>query len=179
MNQEIGSEPNKWQRITDEQWIAFFGPNASYFMRQVERIRSGERPEFLFEGFFLGLTWMLYRKMYLVAFCTLMLILMESTIEEGLYMLFDAGYGTQRWIGIVLSLGMASIQGTFANQVYLWYAEQKISGEIDGKAVHLPEVLLARIASRGGTSWYFILILIGFFGLALVAANIIDLLQAF
>jgi hypothetical protein len=117
--------------------------------------------------------------MYLVAFCTMMLLLLESTIEEGIYYLLGISESFRAWVGLLISVLTGLAIGSFGTDLYLWHAEQKIRSEVDSKSVHIPEILIERIASRGGTSWYFLLGILALVVLAIVAANLVDLLEAF
>lgn len=122
----------------------FFGPHADTFLNAYERVRAqtpqvtGGRPKFqMFGGgfevaaFFLGPVWFFYRKMWLVAWVIVGLMVVLAFIPF-------------RAVGLVLSVTLA----TMAHRVYVQHAVQKLA------ALHATNgnVTPAEVQALGGVS---------------------------
>lgn len=149
-----------WDEFPDEYWRAYFGSNADHYMIQLERIRNGQLPAFNWAAFLITLFWMAYRRMHLLLTCVLVLSMFEGTIESLLMGVFGASYETERYLGLVISLVIGLLFGTFGDRMYIWDARRMIRAEVARGPFHVPDILLARIASRGGTSWLPIVVLL-------------------
>ena len=152
------------QRTDNEQLKAFFGKQASYYLDVVQDFRDGVRFRYHTPAFFLGIFWMLYRKMYAVFFITVLLIMLEQQVEEWL---FPALVNNNAW-NIVFTLAVASAIGFLVNLLYIRHALGKIE---EVRALQLgEEQTLTELRRRGSTSWVGPLILLGFLTLALYSA---------
>jgi len=179
MSSAVTSPLSPWTEIPDSHWRAYFGKNADYYLVQVKRLQVGKWPSFHFEAFLIGFIWMLYRRMYVLTFCAFMIILAESTLEEGLLWFLDAGPSVRQDTGLVGKFLTGLIVGTLANRMYLWDARRSIRMEMARSAIQVEEILLERIRERGGTSWFFLVILLALVVIALVIANVMDVASSF
>jgi Protein of unknown function (DUF2628) len=135
--------------IEDEHAWAFFGKNSEYYLQRWQQRRQGSYVTFNTAAFLGGFGWFAYRRMYLVLFCLITLLIVEGMLEEAIL-------GQQRGTGAVLlaNLICASLYGTFGNALYLWDAERKMKKLI---RLSLPkDELLERLRRAGGTSWWFL-----------------------
>lgn len=144
--------PGPWGEFPDRYWSTYFGDEATYYLSELGRLRQGQSLDFRWAAFFLGMLWMVYRRMYVIAACAVGLILLQSTIEEGLYVLLALDELAQSITGLVISLALNAAMGYYANRVYLWDARRNIRQVL----VELPHAheaeVLAAIARRGGHS---------------------------
>lgn len=169
-----------WNEFPDSHWQAYFGKQAPYYMLQLERVRNGSWPSFNFPAFILGFFWMAYRRMYLVAVCAFMLLLLEGTLEEGFIWLMGWEGSNADWFGRLFGLFINLLMGSFANRVYLWDARRNIREAISKGPLHIEELRLAQIAEKGGTSWGAVIaILVLSVLFVLVWANVQDMANAF
>lgn len=176
--QRTPAEP--WSEFPDSYWQAYFGTQAPYYLQQLERLRGGAWPAFHFPAFFLGFLWMAYRRMYLVAVCAFMLLLLEGTLEEGFIWLVGWEGSVADWFGRLFGLFINLLIGTFANRVYLWDARRNIREALAKGPLHVEELRLAHIAEKGGTSWGAVVVVtVATVVLVLVLANVIDLVDSF
>lgn len=122
----------------------FFGPNADTFLGAYDKLRAqtpqvaGGRPRFqLFGGgfeaaaFFLGPVWFFYRKMWLVAWVIVGLMVVLAFIPF-------------RAVGLILGITLA----TMAHRVYVQHAVQKLVAMHASAAV----VTTATVQAAGGVS---------------------------
>lgn len=159
-------------------WRAFFGKGDTYYMRQLQRLRDGERTEFNFAAFFLGYLWMLYRKMYLVPLALFLAILVEGTLEELILYFLGVGPDAARVIQFVITLVVGIIVGTYADRVYIWHAERQIRAVL-AEGHHVDEVITTRIELRGGTSWAPVLLFIAAIALLIFAVSRLEIFDRF
>ena len=177
MEQEIEHvHAGPWGEFPDRYWGAYFGDEAPYYMGELDKLRNGRPLEFRFATFFLGLLWMVYRKMYVVATCALILTFIEGTIEESLFAMLDLDGTRAEIVAAITSISLAILEGFFANRVYLWDARRNIRVVMQEAGHRHEQEIIARIASRGDKSVGAVFALIGIVVvLALVAANILDM----
>jgi len=175
----LPAEAREWKGILESHWRAFFGKQAGYYMTQLIRWHQGQLPQFSIAAFFAGFFWMGYRKMYLMIVATIIVLLIEGTIETALLSWFEVSQNTYRGMDLLMTFVFGLAFGTFANRVYLWDARRQIREELAKGPFHIEELILARIAKRGGTSWMFLLVIFGSLALAIIAANSFDLYKAF
>lgn len=142
-----------WIHLPDELWRTCIAEDADHFMLQLERVRSGRSPKFNFHACFFGLFWMFYRKMYLVAGCALILMLVgHSTIAI-----------INRWVipfepvrvslALMLILSIPVLMGYYADRTYLWHIGRIIQRETAPDLRRSERQVRARLALSGGTSW--------------------------
>lgn len=177
---ELEKSAGPWSEFPDSYWEAYFGKQAPYYLQQLHRLQQGRWPAFHVHAFFLGFLWMVYRRMYVVAFCALLLILLETTVEEGFMVLIGWEGSQAEWTGRLVALILNLLIGTYANRVYLWDARRNIRQAIAHGPKHVEELRLANIAEHGGTSWVaVVLIIVAAVFIVLIMANMIDLFNAF
>ncbi len=147
----------------DESLRAFFGPQARYYLDVAQDFRDGVHFRYNVAAFFLGLFWMLYRKLYAVFTITALLVVLEQRLEEWLLPTLAAN---PAW-NTVNNLVAASLLGMLGNRLYLRQALTKIA---EVTALNLTEeATLAELRRRGGTSWVGPLVLLMFVLAALYA----------
>lgn len=162
-----------WDTIPETHWRAYIGPNAEHYMAQLERIRAGRVPAFNWAAFLVTLPWMAFRRMHLLLAGLLLLLLVEGAVERVVLLAFAANDEAVRYVGLAISMLIGLLFGTFGDRLYLWDARRAMQAELARGESLAPEILLQRIARRGGTSWAAVLI---FLGLVVCAVALIDLL---
>lgn len=126
---------------------AFVGPSADYYLDVARDFRDGVRYRYHIPAFFLGILWMLYRKMYALFVITALVMTLEQQLETWLFPQLEK---IPAW-NVLLNLLTASVVGVFANRWYLSHALDKIA---EVQTLNLPdEQTLAELRRRGGTSW--------------------------
>ncbi len=153
--------PVQWADIPDTHWRAFFAEAVDHYMGQLERVRQGRRVYFNFNALLFGFAWLFFRKMYLVALCLLILMLVLRTVETVLFAWVLPQGSITHALAVITLVAPPILIGMFADRVYLWHAARVIREEMARNAVQLDQVLLARLAYRGGTSWTSVLVLFG------------------
>ena len=108
---------------------------------------------FNWAAFWLGLFWLLYRKMYRVFWITLG-VLTGITVLEALVARGDP----PRLLDSIIALAAATFFGTFGTHLYYVHARRRIAGlttvgEVDSQA----------LAGAGGVSWVGVLIFLALF----------------
>lgn len=125
----------------------FVGPGADYYLDVAQDFRDGVRYRYHIPAFFLGVLWMLYRKMYAAFVITALVLTLEQQLETWLFPQLE---NVPAW-NVLLNLLTASVIGFLANRWYLNHALDKIA---EVQALDLPdEQTLAELRRRGGTSW--------------------------
>lgn len=132
------------QEVRRAELRTFFGPNAETFLKAYDRLRSdtpavpGGRPKFrLFGGgfepaaFFLGPVWFFYRKMWLMAWVVVGMLVVVSFIPF-------------RAAGLIVGITLAGM----AHRVYVQYAVQKLTTLHRGGTPVTPDT----VAAAGGVS---------------------------
>ena len=147
----------------DDLLRAFVGPGAAYYLDVAQDFRDGVRYRYHIPAFFLGVLWMLYRKMYAVFVITALVLTLEQQLETWFFPQLEK---VPAW-SVLLNLLTASVIGFLANRWYLNHALDKIA---EVQALGLPdEQTLAELRRRGGTSWLGPVVLLGFIVLGLLA----------
>jgi hypothetical protein len=103
----------------NELFEAFFRKQTAYYNEQLERFNSGEKYTFNVAAFFLGMAWMLYRKMYVEA-----LVLFGILFFEGFFERLLIGDNGPKFISIIINLITAFSIGTLSNYFYLQKAKR-------------------------------------------------------
>ncbi|MCY7352557.1 MAG: DUF2628 domain-containing protein [Cytophagaceae bacterium] len=151
------------QSTNDEQLRTFFGTQVGYYLDVTQDLRDGIH-RYNMWAFFLGILWILYRKMYAVFFITVLLIILEQQVEDWL---FPALANNSTW-NTVFNLGVASTIGFLGNRLYIRHALGKIEAV---RALNLDEEQTqAELRRQGGTSWAGPLIFLGFLAVVLYLA---------
>ncbi|HEX8425331.1 DUF2628 domain-containing protein [Hymenobacter sp.] len=148
--------------IQDEYAWVFFGRNSEYYLQLWQLRQQGKFIHFSFAAFFLGLFWLAYRRMYLVVSLFILVVFVESLLEEAV-----TGKPREQAADVLASIIYASLFGLFGNTAYLWDAERKMRKVLRR---NLPrEEMLVALQRAGGTSLWvlpaFILVVGGVVGL--------------
>lgn len=171
--------PGPWGEFPDSFWRAYFGREADYYMNQLAKLRGGQRLDFSLVAFLFGLAWMIYRKMYAVAFAALMIILLEGTLEEAVLQLLRVPESASGAFGTVVSIVLGIFVGTYANRVYLWDARRAIRQVVQERPQASAAELTGRIRRSGGTSVLALVVaLVAGGALVLALVNAMDLLES-
>jgi Protein of unknown function (DUF2628) len=125
----------------DENFSTFVGEKyASYYQRKWQQT-LGSLKSFNIATFFLGVFWLIYRKMYLYAAIFLGLIFVDISIE-----MF---YPLPEMIGKSLNWAIAAVFGVMGNYWYKLHATKKVKEITE---TFPPEQVLAELAKQGGTN---------------------------
>jgi|CXWL01.1.fsa_nt_gi hypothetical protein len=137
---------------TEEEIRAFVGPRADYYLKNWRRAVDGPGKDtgFNWSALFFTVMWLPYRKMYRVAGIFLGVILLETILEEVIYVGILGRPEAPVGPGHVLGLVACIVCGGYANDWYLSHA-RKIIAEIRDQG--LPEdAYFEALARRGRTS---------------------------
>ena len=137
-------------KFKEEYYKAFFGGDDEYYLNIIRSYNNGRKLIFNPYAFFIGLFWMLYRKMYRTIFiwfaAVIVIEIVMSTlydyyfISDTAYMVYDFG---SRFVA-------ASILGFFGNKFYQKEAERKISKIVAN--TESEEEIITKIGNKGGTT---------------------------
>lgn len=148
------------KEIPDESAAAFLGPRASYYLARWQRADAAPSPllGFHWPAFFLGMGWLLYRRMYRYFWIALGATVGGSIL---LGMLFpEPPPALEGGVSIAIAISF----GQFANYWYLLHAKR------------LYREAPARFVDRGGVRWWppllFAGVIFGFVLLVLWAAKL-------
>lgn len=130
-----------------EELKIFVGDKFGYYFSKWIMFENGKWVSFNVAAFFLGLMWLLYRKMYLEVGIILGLFLVEGIIIDFIFVIDSLNY---QIANLVSSIVYAILIPLSANYLYLKSAERKIA-KLKTKA-YSQEELLERISEKGGTS---------------------------
>jgi hypothetical protein len=130
---------------TPEQLRTFVGPRADYYLRRWQRLaQEPDKPlGFNWAAFWLGLFWLLYRKMYGVFWITVGVVtgitVLESLVSRG---------DPPKMLDSIIALATATFLGTFGTHLYYIHARRRIASlTADGR------VDSQYLAGAGGVSW--------------------------
>ncbi|MBL0683611.1 DUF2628 domain-containing protein [Aquimarina mytili] len=112
---------------TEREYQIFFGDNDDYYLDVIQSYDRGRKLRFNPYAFFLGIFWLLYRKMYLTFTFIVVLIFLQAFIEETLYENYLISYQTYNSLDIISRLVWASVLGLFGNKFYQLEVDRKIS----------------------------------------------------
>ena len=125
----------------DEHLSTFVGEKYNSYYQKKWQFKLGQLKGFNVAAFFLGVIWLIYRKMYLYAVIFLGVISLDISLEI-FYPLPDA-------VGRGITWGIAAMFGIMGNYWYKIYADKKVS-QISAR--FLPEQVPAELAKQGGTN---------------------------
>ena len=137
-------------KFKEEYYKEFFGGEDEYYLNIVRSYNNGRKLIFNPYAFFLGLFWMLYRKMYRTIFIWFLIVIVIEIIVGFLYdhyLISDKVYTAYDYGSRFLS---GSILGFFGNKFYKKEAERKIS-KIVANTVSEEEIM-TEIGNKGGTT---------------------------
>ena len=141
----------------------FVGKNYDYYQRKWALTNTSVSiKSFNVAAFFLGIVWMIYRKMYLYAAIVTTFLVADAIIET-YYPLPEAAGKALTW-GVYIAFGL------LANLMYKTHVDKKLK---DISANFPPEQVNAELAKQGGVNlagaWAFGVLLILIVGLAVWA----------
>jgi hypothetical protein len=119
----------------------FVGKNAAYYQNKWQKSGKGGPMGFNPAAFFLGIMWLIYRKMYLYALIVAGLLIVDMVIESY--------YPLPTAFGQALTWGIAGIFGSLGNTWYKNHTDKKIAAIT---ATFPPEQVPAELAKQGGVN---------------------------
>ena len=152
----------------DDDLRAFVGSKADYYLRHwaTGRAGAGQGSGFNWAAFFLSGLWLPYRKMYLVTAIFYGAILIESVIEELLFVGLLGRPEAPAAIGHLVGFAAAGICGVCGNRWYLSHARSAIA-EVRARLSPTQDIF-GTLSRRGGTN---LLASLGFFLLFLAITS--------
>jgi hypothetical protein len=141
--------------LTDQEVGAFVGRNVDYYLKKWRSVlegtgNAGNATGFNWAAFFLSGLWLPYRKMYRAAAIFFGVILLETLLEEIVYVGFLGKPEVPGALGRFVSLIAGLVCGGFANAWYLSHTQEAIT---ELRSQGLPEdAYLQALAKRGGTN---------------------------
>ena len=132
-------------------WALFINQSSDYYIPKWYDFKSGKSiVSFNIAPFFLGVLWMLFRKMYLASFIWLGVTIAIGFLEEFLIEQ-NQWYEARGAIETIFNLIFAIVMGLFGNWFYYLSAERKIQG-IRG-TVFGQEAYEKELRKQGGVAW--------------------------
>jgi len=152
--------------ITEQEIRAFVGRRADYYVGQWTSETMGMNwGAFLFSGL-----WLLYRKMYALAAVLFGFILVESMIEEVVFVGILNQQGPPEFLTPIVALAIAIVCGSYGS---LWYSKHTNSKIRNVRTQGLADqAYFAALSRRGGTSIVATIGLLLAFFIVLIAAGI-------
>lgn len=132
--------------VSKESYKIFFGRNHDYYLNRLNLLEKTNKISFNPDAFFLGVLWVLYRKMYYYGLITIVISLLLSFLN---YSFFKYNY-----FSIVIALIIGIIYGLFGNYLYINYCTKRIvqlninSKELSKKGstnIYIPLLILIAI----------------------------------
>ena len=163
----VVASPEDWEA---RQLEAFVGAKAYYYLAKWAPVRRGwgGSAGFNWAAFLLSGLWLPYRKMYKVTFIFFGIIILESILEDVLFLGILGQAETPLALDNAIGLLAAAICGAFGNRWYLSHARRVVS-QVSATGLQ-GDALLYTLAQRGGTS---LLASVGMFVLFIVAISLI------
>ena len=151
------------EKLTEQQkeiFEAYYYKNSEYYIERLEKYINNEKNTFSIKGFFLGLFWMSYRKMYKIVIIIFLILLFETYLEEILYaynLMPEFLYQLLGKAGLII---WGTIYGFIANRLYIAKSIKDID-KISNSYSDI-EQCKERAKLKGGVNWFapFVLLLI-------------------
>ncbi len=140
-----------------EKYRIFIGKNADYYLKKFEVFeKTGSSLSWNWAAFGFGIFWMVYRKMYLYAFLSMLLIFFINILEVSLRLspLLSFFLSLWLWVGF----------GLFGNYLYYLHVKKKVMEIIIQYPKEDEQKLI--LEKEGGTSWLSVFIFVFIFILA-------------
>jgi hypothetical protein len=158
-----------WSRadLTRQEVTAFVGRKAGYYLNRWAGALegTGKSSGFKWAAFFFSGLWLPYRKMYAITAIFLGFILLESLLEEVVFVEVLGRPEPPAGLGQAVGLAASIICGRWGNQ---WYLSRTRRAVAELRSQELAEdVYLDALGRRGGTN---IAASLGFFALFIVAS---------
>ena len=119
----------------------FVGDKYSSYYEKKWQLNSGQLKGFNVAAFFLGVVWLIYRKMYIYALIFIMLIGLDIWIET-YYPLPDS-------VGSAINIAIATTFGILGNTLYKTHAEKKVKEILSATSA---ADLQLELNKKGGTN---------------------------
>lgn len=162
--------------ITDEnRYRAAVGPRGDFYVpRFLSFDEGGSKVSWNWPAFFLGILWMLYRRMWSTA-GYLFLISIALEIVQGVVLAPQFGKQTSDRIGYATTIGCMIVVGMFANALYQGRIKRRIA-QVSRSG--LDDLQAFRALERGPhTSWVFVIMVAVIFVVGILAAIAIPAYQ--
>jgi hypothetical protein len=143
---------------------AFFQKQVAYYSEKLERFKNGEKYMFNVAAFFFGISWMLYRKMYIEAIALVGILFVEVLFEQLIFSVVAS-----KVISFLISLATGFAFGSLANFFYLQKAQRTV--ELAKATFITHEERLVYVKKNGGINTL-ALIIITLFIILLIACLI-------
>ncbi|MGV3539140.1 MAG: DUF2628 domain-containing protein [Rufibacter sp.] len=111
----------------EEYYHAYFGPDADYYMEKLEQRQAGTRFTFNIGAFFLGLLWLFYRKMYLVALLVMAVVTGESLLTSYLIKTLPLSEPVALFLNLGGNVLWSLLLGFGGNWLYLKQADWQVN----------------------------------------------------
>lgn len=142
-----------------EYYRIYFGKSANYYLELLENYFEGRKFSFNAAAFFIGLFWMLYRKMYRVFFIFLGGIIAEGFILE--YIIFEEilqfSKGQLDAVSRIATIAFSAICSTTGNYFYLKQSIENVNRIVKNNEGN-SDVIKEELARVGGVSWMGVLV---------------------
>ena len=138
--------------LESRQLSALVGSNAYYYLDNWTPLLRGwsRSAGFNWAAFFLSGIWLPYRKMYKATVLFYVIIIVESIVEEMVFVGILGRPETSAALERVVGLVAAIICGAYGNRWYLSHARAVVS-ELSGAGLR-DDALMQMLSKRGGTS---------------------------
>lgn len=143
--------------VDDELFEAYFKKGTEYYNSVLVDVKAGKKAIFGIFPFLLSIFWMLYRKMYLPAFVSLIIVTLFSEFLEYIVFNYFSNISTSGFTAIH-NIAVATIFGFFGNWLYIKDAERKII-KLQNKYADR-ETLINEVRKKGGTDLFSPLLLL-------------------
>jgi hypothetical protein len=131
----------------------FFQKQVAYYFKQLERFNNGEKYMFNVAAFFFGISWMLYRKMYLETIAFVGILFVEVLFEQLIFSVLAS-----KVISYLIGLATGFAFGTLANFFYLQKAQRTVALAKATFSTH--EERLVYVKKNGGTNTIALIIVV-------------------
>jgi Zn-dependent protease len=148
------------KEVSNEQLEKFVGKAFSFYQQKWQKSKDDNNNPMSWNmaAFFLGVSWMIYRKMYKYALIAVGVIIFESMLEEMLGFTLAMTYG--------VNIAIALFFGFYGNAIYQRHVNNKIN-EINTS--YPPQQVETEIEKQGGVNMSFAIAISLFFILLAVA----------
>jgi hypothetical protein len=133
--------------ISTDELRAAVGPRADYYLRKWER---SDRGGFNWAAFLLSGVWLPYRKMYRATAILFAAIILETVLEELVFVGWLGMAETPRAVESSVSVAICWVCGGFGNKWYLSHVQRLVTASRTDDGAE--EERLARLRALGGTS---------------------------
>lgn len=146
------SEPHSDEDDGEQYLRAFVGPRADYYLQKWSPLLlgGGRGAGFNWAAFTLFGAWLPFRKMYFFSLIFYGAIIVETIVEDLLFIGFFGMAGSPPILNSVVAIGAGIICGAYGNRWYLSHARRAIS-DVRARGLEKDAALVA-LSKRGGTS---------------------------